>query len=424
LTAEQAEAYLASLEPIGWKLGLERIRRLTQVMGMPQHRFGSLHVVGTNGKTSVALMIEALLEAHGIAAGAYVSPHIGRWAERIRLRGAPVADPEFAAAVERTAQAAEAVDRALSDELGKVTQFETVTGAAFYALAAGRVEAAAIEAGLGGRLDATNVIPSRVCVLTSIGLDHTEWLGDTEEEIAAEKLAVLREHSTLVVGRLREPILVLAERTAAERAATFVHAPEDPGREVVLRAPGSYQRRNFALAMAAVEALVGGVDADAARRVAAEIVIPGRTQVFEGEPPLILDAAHNPDGARALAEALPDLAGGRPVIACVAVLDDKDARSMLEALAPACERIVCTEIPVEVIRGSGRPVGRSLPATELAALCEAAGVDWAEAVAEPAEALDRALELARSVGGVALATGSHYLLNLRWTERPAPSSSR
>ena len=166
---------------------------------MPQHRFASVHVVGTNGKSSVTEMTAALLEAHGIGAGAYLSPHDERWRERIRIRGAEIEPDAFGAAVERVAQAVEAVERTL-DEGESVTQFEADTATAFVALAAARVEAAVIEAGLGGRLDATNVIPSRVTVLTSIGLEHTEWLGDTELEIAAEKLAVLRDHTTLVLG--------------------------------------------------------------------------------------------------------------------------------------------------------------------------------------------------------------------------------
>ena len=141
-----------------------------------------------------------------------------------------------------------------------MTQFEAATAATFVALAGARVEAAAIEAGLGGRLDATNTIPSRVTVLTSIGLDHTEWLGETELEIAAEKLAVLRDQTTLVLGRVSSAVAALAERTAAERGARLVRAPEDPGPELTLLAPGDFQRRNFALAMAAAEAFLGELD--------------------------------------------------------------------------------------------------------------------------------------------------------------------
>ena len=201
---------------------------------MPQHRFGSVHVVGTNGKSSVAQMTAALLEAHGASAGACVSPHFSRWAERVRIHGEEIAPDAFSASVARTSEAAEVVNRALPDG-EEVTQFEVATAAAFVALAAAGVEAAVIEAGLGGRLDATNVIPSRVTVLTSVGLDHTEWLGDTEVEIAAEKLAVLRDQSILVVGRLGGEASALAERIAAKRGAKLVRAPEDPGAGIPIR---------------------------------------------------------------------------------------------------------------------------------------------------------------------------------------------
>ena len=168
-------------------------------LGFPQRRFASIHVVGTNGKSSVTRMAAALLEAHGVRAGAYVSPHVSLWSERVLIGSEPIGPEEFAAAVGRTAEAARVVERTL-EEGEAVTQFEMATAAAFLALALAGVEVAVIEAGLGGRLDATNVIPSRVTALTSIGLEHTEWLGGSEEEIAAEKLAVLRDHSTLVAG--------------------------------------------------------------------------------------------------------------------------------------------------------------------------------------------------------------------------------
>src|SRR5262249_54903440 len=149
------------------------------------------------------------------------------------------------------------VGRGLGED---VTQFEVATAAGFVALAAARVGVGVIEAGLGGRLDASNTIPSRVAVLTSVGLDHTEWLGDTQGAIAAEKPAVLRDHSTLVLGRVSGPVQELAERTAAERGAEVVHAPQDPGGGIELRARGRFQRRNFALARAAAEAFHGSLD--------------------------------------------------------------------------------------------------------------------------------------------------------------------
>jgi len=319
-----AEDYLDSLEPIGWRLGLERMHRLCTMLGMPQHRFGSIHVVGTNGKSSVTRMVAALLEAHGVATGACLSPHPSRWSERVLIRGREIEPGEFASAVARTAEAAETVNRIL--EPGEaVTQFEVATAAAFVAFAAARVDVAVIEAGLGGRLDATNTIPSRVTVLTSVGLDHTEWLGETELEIGGEKLAVLRDATTLVLGRVGPGVRALAERTAAERGAELVLAAEDPGEEVRLAAAGAFQRRNFALAMAAADAYLGGLqdspgrqrrrrlDPDRVAGVAATLTVPGRLERLAGDPPTFVDVAHNADGARALAEALPDVvAEARP----------------------------------------------------------------------------------------------------------------
>lgn len=398
------------------------MHRLTSVLGMPQHRFTSIHVVGTNGKSSVAQMVAALLEAHGMSTGAYLSPHLVRWSERVRIRGLQIGAADFAAAVERTAGADEVVNRVLEGD-DAVTQFETATAAAFVALAAAEVEAGVIEAGLGGRLDATNVIPSRVTVLTSVGLDHTEWLGDTEVEIAAEKLAVVRDQSVLVVGKVSDQVAELARRAAAERGARLLVAPEDPGPDLELRAPGSFQRRNFALAMAAVEAFLGRLEIEAVREVGRELVIPGRLEVVGDDPPTIVDAAHNPDGAAALAEALPEVAGTRPVFACLGILADKDAEAMLRALAGSIERAVCTELPPNALEVAGRPGAHSLRAAELGSICDAIGLDWEEAKDPPA-ALARARELAGAAGGVALATGSHYLLGALWTGKHVQSSSR
>jgi dihydrofolate synthase / folylpolyglutamate synthase len=398
------------------------MHRLTSVLGMPQHRFASIHVVGTNGKSSVAQMIAALLEAHGVSSGATLSPHLLRWSERVRIRGEEIDSRAFDSAVERTAQAAEVVNRAL-DEGDAVTQFEAAIAAAFVALAAARVSAGVVEAGLGGRLDATNVIPSRVTVLTSVGLDHTEWLGETKAEIAAEKLAVLRDHSTLVTGALDDEIDALAAETARERGAEHVRAPLDLDPEVEMRAPGAFQRRNFALAVAAAEAFLDRLDAAAVRQVAASLTIPARLEIVDRSPLSLLDAAHNPDGAAALAEALPEVGAGRPVYACLGILSDKDAESMIGALAPAIEYAVCAELPAERLRTSGRPGAESHPASELAAICRRLGLE-AEVVADPAAALDRARALAAANGGVALAAGSHYLLGAAWTRRHAQSFSR
>ncbi len=385
------------------------MRKLTTVLGMPQHRFASIHVVGTNGKSSVTRMIAALLEAHGLSTGACVSPHAERWSERTLIHGEEIGAAEFTAAVKRVAEAAEVVNRTL-EEGEAVTQFEAATATGFLALARARVGVGVIEAGLGGRLDATNTIPSRVTVLTSIGLDHTEWLGDTEAEIAAEKLAVLRDQSTLVLGRVGPQVAALAEALAAQRGARLLRAPEDPGSALRLRASGTFQRRNFALALAVAEAFLGKLDTGRVAGVAGGLTIPGRLEQIAERPPTLIDAAHNPDGAAALAEALPGLAAGRPVIACLAILKDKDAAAMARALAPALQRVVCTELPEEALAARGRPRATSHTAAELAAACAEAGLA-AEACAAFEEALRRARELASEPpGGVLLITGSHYLL--------------
>jgi len=386
------------------------MRRLCSLLGMPQNRFASIHVVGTNGKTSVVRMTAALLEAHGVSAGAYLSPHIRSWRERILIGGEPISQQAFDAALERAEQSAQVADRSAGEE-GPVTQYELLTAAAFLAFAEARVQYAAIEAGLGGRLDATNVIPSKLTVLTSVGLDHTEWLGDTLEEIAAEKLAVLRDHTALIHGPVPEEVMPLIEQetrshhTAAERAAG---------------GPG-YQEQNAAVAAAVVRKMIGaGRPTTTVDPSTVLGPIPGRAEVLPGTPTQVFDAAHNADGARALADLLPRIVRGE-VVCCLAVLEEKDAKGIVEALAPAVARFVCTEVPPEAIEGSGRPGGRSHSASELARLCGEAGVE-AEAVAAPHQAWRRARELARERDGVALAAGSHYLLSAIWTERPDQSS--
>jgi dihydrofolate synthase / folylpolyglutamate synthase len=403
------EAYLNSLEPVGWRLGLERMRKLTTALGMPQHRFASIHVVGTNGKSSVTRMAAALLEAHGVSAGASVSPHAERWSERTLVHGEEVAPEAWAKAVAQVARAAEGVNRTLG-EGEAVTQFEAATAAGFVALANARVQAAVIEAGLGGRLDATNTLPSKVTVLTSIGLDHTEWLGETEVEIAAEKLAVLRDQTTLVLGEVSPEVRQLAEQTARERNARLVQSPTDPGSAVHMRAAGGFQRRNFALACAAVEAYLGRLDRALAVEVAGKVKVPGRLERIAERPPTYVDAAHNPAGAAALARSLPLVADGRRVIACLAVLADKDAAAMVAALAPAVGRAVCTELPTAALEGHGRPGARSHASAELLAACEEAGLP-AEAESDFGAALARASRLAAEAPeGLVLITGSHYAI--------------
>jgi dihydrofolate synthase / folylpolyglutamate synthase len=395
MTLREAEEYLLDLELFGMRFGLDRMHKLMTALGMPQRRFASIHVVGTNGKSSTTRMIAAVLERHGVRTGTYTSPHLRSFAERIEVGERPLRGEEFGAAVAAVARAARMVDRTL-DEDDRVTQFEALTAAAYHELARRGVEVAVVEAGLGGRYDATNVIPSRVQVLTGVGLEHTRWLGPTVADIADEKLAVVRDHGVLVApARLDPEVEEVVARVVEERHARLVRA-EDAATSL----PG-FQRGNFALARAAAEAFLGRLDEGAVARAAAEVEVPGRLQVVGERPLTILDGAHNPSGVRALVETLPEVAGDRrPRVAVVAVLDDKDATAMLRELLPAgLDRVVFTR--------SVNP--RALSPATLTSLWERLGGAPAETVGDPRAALARAREIA-GAGGAVLATGSIYLI--------------
>jgi dihydrofolate synthase/folylpolyglutamate synthase len=386
MNLRQAEDYLLGLELFGMRFGLDRMHKLMTVLGMPQRRFASIHVVGTNGKSSTTRMTAAILERHGLRTGIYTSPHLRGFPERVEVRGEPVSGEAFAEAVERAAHAADLVNRTLP-EGDEVTQFEALTAAAFHALASAGVEVAVIEAGLGGRYDATNVIPSKVQLLTSVGLDHTRWLGDTIAEIAAEKLAVVRDHATLVIPPDLPPEAVAI---AEQKNARLVRAESDLGFDLAAR--GTFQRHNFALAAATAEAFLGrGLERSAVAGAADSVVVPGRMEIVGEDPLVIFDGAHNPAGMAALADALPEVAGERPVTAVISILDDKDAKEMMRALLPSIERIVFTR--------TSNP--RALAPEKLQEL-----VPDALVVADPKAALQQA----KAMGGAVVATGSIYLI--------------
>ena len=398
-TPEEAERYVLSLERFGMRFEMDRMRRLMTALGHPERAFASIHVVGTNGKSSTTRMIASILRHHGLRTGTYLSPHLVSFGERIRIGDSDLTPTEFAAAVTRAARAADLVNRALDPD-DRVTQFEALTAAAYSEMARQGVQCGVIEAGLGGRYDATNVIPSTVQVLTSVGLEHTRWLGPTLTDIAREKLDVVQPEGTLVLGSgLAPEVLAVAERVSGERGAHIVHAGTDPGVPVV-RAAGQYQRRNFALARAAAEAYLGALDPAAVAAAAAEVRVPGRLEQIDADPLTMLDVAHNPEGMRALTESLPELTHGRaPVVAVVSVLDDKDAAGMLTELMPACDRLVLTS--------TQNP--RVLPPATLKSLATQLNGPPTEVVGDPWRALARARELAGRDGFVVV-TGSQYLV--------------
>jgi dihydrofolate synthase/folylpolyglutamate synthase len=452
-------AYLEALAVFGMRPGLERVTALLDGMGRPQERYRVIHVVGTNGKSSTTRYCEALLRGHGLRSGAYLSPHISGWSERVIVDGRPVGDATFGDCVERVRAAVPALPAAL----GETTQFEVLTVAALLAFAECGAEAVALEAGLGGRLDATNVVTAPVVVLTGIGLEHTQVLGETREEIFAEKAAVIK-GGDVVFGPLegleaaaRAVCAAVGARphflqrgdegawrgaaragdkssTVASSASSDAGVPGhdgDPGDLVVRGGPGDfsvtllgeasrpaevwrglgvptpalYQVTNAGLAVAAVRLLLGRLDEAAARRALAATPVPGRLQKV-GEAPLVLaDGAHNPDGARALVDSLQAIDRPRPRVAVLAIMRDKGVGAMLAELLPVVDAVVCSR--------ASEP--RSLSAEELAEALRAVAAGLGRAAPEalvepdPHEALAAARRRATPAGSV-LITGSLYLL--------------
>jgi dihydrofolate synthase/folylpolyglutamate synthase len=350
-------SYLEGLSPWPEHFGLERIRALLASLGDPQRRFPSIHVVGSNGKTSTTLMTAALLQDAGLRVGATISPHIRSWSERIQVDGT---EADLTAALARVRPYA-----------AGATQFELLITAALAEFAASRVEVAVVEAGLGGRLDATNVLGARLVVLTNISLEHTEVLGASREAIATEKLAVVTPGASVVLGEAEWA--EAAWKAGAGRVAT----------------PGD---SNLALAVETAEQFLGAeVDPSTAR----QIRIPGRLEQRSERPLELWDGAHNPAGIAYLLAHLP----ARRYVIVAAILADKDANSMLEALAGVGDWMIAT--------ASASP--RALPAEALA-LRALPFFEHVEALASPPEALVRARALAGPEGAV-LVTGSLYLLS-------------
>jgi dihydrofolate synthase / folylpolyglutamate synthase len=349
--------WLQSLTPWPAEFGLARMHTLLADLGEPQRRYPAIHVVGTNGKSSTTLLTGELLRSAGLHVGAYISPHVRGWSERIQIDGVHA---DLDAALARIRPYAEGA-----------TQFEVLTAAALAEFAAQEVDVAVLEAGLGGRHDATNVVQAPIVVLTNIALDHTEVLGETREAIAAEKLAVVTPGAVVILG---EPEW---EELARENGAARVELPGNS---------------NLALAVAAAEAQLGRtVDPHAADALA----IPGRLE-RRGQAPLeIWDGAHNLAGIGYLLPRLP----GRRFTILTSILADKEAGGMLRALTAVGDTLVATR--------SSNP--RALPAEELARLA-APHFGSVEAVPEPHEALERARHLAGPDGAV-LVTGSLYLLS-------------
>ncbi len=410
---------------------LARIAALTDLLGSPQTAFPVIHITGTNGKSSTARMIEALLRSHGLRTGLFTSPHLSDARERICLEGEPISEEKVLQAWEEIAPYVAVVDaNSAADDGAPLSYFEVMTALALAAFADAPVDVAVIEVGLGGGWDSTNVVNGAVNVITPIGMDHRDYLGDTVEEIAREKAGIIKPESVAVLAQQELPVAEILLERAVEMDATVAREGIEFGvlsrgvavggqlltlkglageyDDVFLPLFGEHQAHNASVALAAVEAFLGGVgvlDAEVVREGFAMVTSPGRLEVVRRGPSVIVDAAHNPHGAQALAQALGDSFDFAHLVGVVGVLSGKDALGILTALEPVLAQIVITE--------PASP--RAVDADSLGAIAaEVFSDDRVFIEPDLSDAVDRALALAEEGGqyegiGV-LITGSVVLV--------------
>ena len=405
---------------------LDRIAALMVLLGDPQRAFPTIHITGTNGKTSTTRMIEGMLREMGLATGRFTSPHLHNIRERIALNGNPIDAERFIDSYEDVLPFIEMIDaRSATDGAPQMTYFEVLVAVAYAAFADAPVDVAVVEVGMGGSWDATNVVDAKVAVVTPIALDHERFLGSSVVDIATEKGGIIKVGS-VVVSALQDPeVAEILVARAQEVGTTPAFEGNQFGilrREVAvggqqlairglggdygdlyLPLHGPHQGQNAAVALAAVEAFVGGgedrLDIDVIRAGLAAVSSPGRLEIVRRSPTVLVDAAHNPAGALALRTALEDSFNFTKIVGVIAILEDKDATAMLEILEPVLNEIVVSRTTSLRAMNPDR-LGR------LAA--EIYGEDRVTVIENLPDALDRAAELADEggVGGGVLATGS------------------
>jgi dihydrofolate synthase/folylpolyglutamate synthase len=394
-------------------LSLARIRQAMAAMGDPQLSYPVVHVTGTNGKGSTVLMITELLKAHGLRVGTYMSPHVERINERIRLDGEPIDDESFGEAIGDVASLELMVDEPLS-------HFEILTAAALNWFALAPVDVAVIEVGLLGRWDATNVVDAQVAVVTNVGRDHTDGTGDWRRAIAEEKSGIIKPSSTLVLGEtspdLREVFLAQSPASHVERGRDFectgnslavggrvldIRTSRHRYEDVFLALHGAHQGDNAAIAVAAVEAFFdAAIPDEIVTEAFAAVQVPGRFEVMRRNPLVVIDAAHNPDGARVARRSLDEGFGeGRGRILVVGLLQGREPGEMLDALDAARAEVV-------VVCAPDWP--RAIPAEDVAAVARDKGIS-VEVVPDVEDAVHRAIALATEED-IVLVTGSFYVI--------------
>ncbi|MFF6995034.1 bifunctional folylpolyglutamate synthase/dihydrofolate synthase [Streptomyces sp. NPDC008313] len=406
---------------------VSRIAALMDLLGEPQRAYPSIHITGTNGKTSTARMIEALLGAFELRTGRYTSPHVQSVTERISLDGAPVSAERFIETYTDIKPYVEMID---AQQEYRLSFFEVLTGMAFAAFADAPVDVAVVEVGMGGSWDATNVMDGDVAVLTPIDLDHTDRLGTTPGEIAVEKSGIVKQGATVILAQQPVDAAQVVLKKAVEADATVAREGLEFGvvsrqvavggqvltlrglggeyEEVFLPLHGPYQAHNAAVALAAVEAFFGvgaaraeRLDIDTVRKAFAAVTSPGRLEVVRRSPTVVLDAAHNPAGARATAEAVREVFDFSRLIGVVGASADKNVRGLLEAFEPIFAEVVVTQ----------NSSHRAMDADELAQIAvDVFGEDRVQVEPRLDDALEAAITLAEEegeyAGGGVLVTGS------------------
>lgn len=349
-TFEKLEKYLYALRNAGSKFSLERIKKLCEKLGNPQAKYPSIHVAGTNGKGSTCAMLESILRGGGLKTGMYTSPHLLYLGERIQINRAPISKAALSARIAEVRNACgELFDEA--DIANYPSFFEIMTAAAFLHFAEEKVDAAVVEVGLGGRLDSTNVINPACSVITTIGLDHTEYLGSTIAAIAAEKAGIIKQNTPVVAGFLPPEAMEVVRKNAEEKCAPLLSAADYYGSESSMpqtSLEGSYQRRNAAVAelcaktLAKTNAAFSALTDAEISRALSNVQWAARWQKIplKNSATLILDASHNPEGAAALEENLKKLVktSGKPVIT-VGVLGEQRAKALLPVVAKYARKI-------------------------------------------------------------------------------------
>lgn len=415
---EESLAYLANLNKFGINLGLARIEKLLELMDHPERKFKTIHVTGTNGKGSTTAMLTSILTAAGVKTGMYTSPHLVQYTERISVNGQEIPLDQFAQAIEYTSGF---VDKIIAYGFDHPTEFEVLTAAAFHYFAICEVEYAVIEVGLGGLLDSTNVLLPEVSIITNVTLDHTDKCGSTIGEIARHKSGIIKQGVPVVTAATGAALDIIKSISREKSAECYVYEQDffarflgivEHHQEIMMELAEAKTIGKFAInllgvhqinnsAVAIMAAIILGknerrIDLSAVEKGLFKVRWPGRFEVVSGQPTIIIDGAHNPDGARVLRENLDQFYGEKAIVFLLGILQDKDVKTIVHTLIRFKDKVVVVA-PVSERAGKPEVVAREIQA------------EYVETATSISEGLERAKVLAGS-DGVLCVAGSLYLI--------------